>query len=1538
MRTPQCEQIRDDIAALLEGDLPEALREHLVDCDECRDLRHEARRIAEHVAHAGADFVATPEFEARLLAAIDAHDVSEAGARTTQPTGTPIAASFRLPDSSPTVASAESASTGSAAFAASSTSPKSSPIAATRAMERPPTPLSPSPVIDARARFARRRAMFIAVGALAAAAASVPFFLHNTRPTHSASSTTTSPTVAARNPWHGTLATVASAGGGGATSVQMRIASATEFQPLARGAEIPAGAEVRTDGRTRARIDLADGSQLVLDRSTNLTFDLALPRAATLAQGAVVADVAHLDDVPNARVALPNGGVTVVGTKFLLTASDGRSTVRVTRGLVRLADQGGHEVEVKIGEEGVLAGGAPEVSPAVDLANAVAWSELNGEVRTDPEAPIVGLGELRARRPGQTNEQAQAVALRRHSVRVRIAGNMARTEVEETFRNDTANQLEGIYRFPLPPEAQIERLALDVNGQMEDGAFVDRARASAIWRGVIRNAVHPMQQAQETQELVWVPGPWHDPALLEWQRGGRFELRIFPIPAHGERRVAISYTQLIEASGGVRRYVYPLAHDANGSTRVDTFDVDLQLVGNDTAAGVRTRGYALAPDAANAPAGATRMTFSQTAFVPAGDMVVEYALPDRNQQLTSWAYQPTAASPAVVVAATPTVGTAAAPTRATAPAAIPAAPGAPAAPVVAPDPRAFVAIALRPQLPRWSESRARDYAIIVDASRSMVGERLARAGRLARAMITEMDPRDRAVVLACDTSCREMPGGLQNASAAVAQAAQTFLGTEEAAGASDLVAQIREASRRVTVDPARDGRIVYLGDGLGTAGYRRADMVAAEVSEIVPTGRATVTAVALGSDADTQVLGAMARAGGGAIVPYVPGEALTVAAMGVLEATYGVTLRDPVLTLPSGLSDLAPARLPTMRSGSETIVVARMATPEVTGEAVLRGTVAGEPFEARFPVTIRSTTSAGNAFVPRLYAATRIADLESHDGDRARDEIVQLSQSYRVASRYTSLLVLESDAMYRAFGVRRNEAGGGEWTGEATSDATVAGTIGAREQQVLTAALGANDPNLGGAFSQLAANGPAEERNRRANAPSADRAAAGRGDSEGDSDTADVGRGDDDTIGTGGAVTGTTTSMNSGSAGMPMGHASAARMATGGTMSSSVAALEPSAITARSERAPAPTTPAQQPAATPTPMAGGLARGRAGASSAPAGMEMAVDDIRGMRRPGPGRGFGGGGQWMRRVWVRHAAIAAMSPGASSEHSRVDAARLALLASPDSRNRHDALYRALSIAGQFDEAADVATRWSSRDALDADAIVRLSDMAARRGDQVRAIRLLGGTVDVRPDDVNYLRRMIGLHDRAAETAIACVYRVALAQSRPADEAALIDAVRCERAQGRTASAGRILAAIADATVRQRVDTASATVAPMTATVVRGDVTAEATWDTATDLDVAVIDPRGQRVSWMGGRQNVTARGAHDVRSEAVGLGRAGTGEYVIEVSRAQGSDMRTVRGRVEISSIGEHRSMSFTLPPGTNTVRVGSVSITREAQMVPVNNW
>jgi ferric-dicitrate binding protein FerR (iron transport regulator) len=733
---PECLHIRENLDALADETLSDAMREHVAQCDECRDLRHELREATRALAAAGGDYKHPEGFAERVMAAAE----QKLSVIESAPAEAPKRALFEK--KSPLFAKPE----GESAEAAPATKRAEAPVKAPEA----PRAGEEKPAEGGKVVQLRRSNVgpLLALVGVAAMAAMVPVGIKRLRASRGDAVNGETPVARSGAGWTGRIALVSRASADRNGGVEVRAPGASAFVTVAQGAAIAAGSELRTDGRTRVRVDLQDGTQFVLDRSTTLKLDTVGPRVATLTTGALVADVAHLESAPSAKITMPTGSVTVLGTRFVLTASDDRSTVRVTRGAVRVEGQSGSATEVKTGMEGVLArNAAPTVSPAINLASSVSWSELGSQsAPVEPDAPVQGLGELRARRPGQTNEQDHAVSLASHRVKVRIVGNLARTEIEEVFRNDTGNELEGIYRFPLPPEAQIERLALDVNGVMEQGAFVDKQRAAAIWRGVIRNAVRPIQQRTETEDLVWVPGPWRDPALLEWQRGGRFELRIFPIPARGQRRVSIAYTQTIApGAGGVRRYVYPLAHDANGSTRVEQFDVDVQVMGHDESAGVRARGYTLSPTV-DSPAlpGRTRLGFSQGAFVPAGDLVVEYAMPNRDAVATAWAFKPQAQPVSVTTAGTATAGTAPNP--------------APIAPV---DDASYVALALRPTLPRWSESHPRDYSIVVDTSRSMVGERIARASRLARAMVSEMDPRDRVTVLACDISCRELPGGMR---------------------------------------------------------------------------------------------------------------------------------------------------------------------------------------------------------------------------------------------------------------------------------------------------------------------------------------------------------------------------------------------------------------------------------------------------------------------------------------------------------------------------------------------------------------------------------------------------------------------------------------------------------------------------------------------------------------------------------------------------------------------------------------------------------
>ncbi|MBX3218308.1 MAG: FecR domain-containing protein, partial [Labilithrix sp.] len=961
MSAARCNGFSADVVGLLEGTADEALREHVATCDACRDAAHGIERIAARIAKAGDDFAVTPPLVERLAEL----------ARDADP-------------------GRDSAKVAASNAGASSDGDR---ISATRLRAEDAARGAP----EGRAPRRSRRALWLLLAACASVGVSAVVGLK-------LADHQRSPGVVAARAWHGKVAKVARSGADAAAEPGLSVVTPAGRTPLVEGAEIKAGMRLATDGRTRARLSLDDGSALVLDRATEIAVEDA-PRTIAVAEGAVLADVAHVDGAPWAMVKTPNGDVKVLGTKLAVTALADRTNVEVLRGEVEvIAGEGSQRVSA--GQEGVVGkDGKIDVAPANDLAQRAAFGEqLLATHNEDAEAPASGLGELRAKRPGRADEKDRAVRLQRHAVKVRIAGNVARTEIDETFGNDTDDELEGIYRFPLPPGAQIERLALEVDGELLDGEFIDKAKASAIWRGAIQNAAPKAPKPRE--EIVWVPGPWHDPALLEWQRGGRFELRIFPIPKRGSRRVVIAYTETVAPVSGVRRYVYPLPQGSSSQIAIDQFSVDAQVLGHETGVPVRVRGYELEK---KDEGGAVRLSGAMSAFTPSGDLAIEYGLDDKKTDATVWAYRAEGAS-----------GAAAETTKPSAKAKEPD--------LVGGDP--FVAIALRPKLPRWSESKPRDQVIVVDAGRTMYGERFARARRLAVQMTQEMDRRDRVTVIACDVSCKALPGGFVAPGAPSAHDVDAFLDGVTPDGASDLVGAVRAASKVAGHDEGRDLRVALLSDGVATAGYRSAARVAAEVADAALEARSLVVAVPIGADADVNLLADVARGGGGVVVPYQPGQRLEATAIEVLNATYGTTLRDVEVILPEGLRDRAPASVAPLRAGAETIVTARMTSDAVKGDVVVRGKIGGDPFEAKYPIDVRATTDAGNAFVPRLFAAARIADREREPGDAARAELVALSRRFAVPSRATSLLVLESDAMFKAFGIER-AAHGPQWTGEA---------------------------------------------------------------------------------------------------------------------------------------------------------------------------------------------------------------------------------------------------------------------------------------------------------------------------------------------------------------------------------------------------------------------------------------------------------------------------------------------------------------------------
>ncbi len=1435
MSDTTCLRFHEDIVGLLEGTAADALKEHVASCDLCRDARHDLESVLRRVARAGEDLAFTSALADRLATIAD-----EAAAEAEKLT----AFSERISETR------MRESNGPAALAQppSLSSPSGSAPATPRAAVPPPM------AVASAMKPRSKKAMWLLLAACASVGVStvVGFKLADRQ---------RSPELAATRAWHGKVAQVARSGADKTGGLSVTTPSGkTE---LGDGAEIKAGMHLSTDGRTRARLEFDDGSFVVLDRATELTMESA-PRTITVDDGAIIADVAHLEGAPAAWVNTPSGRIHVLGTKLAVTAAPDRTNVEVLRGEVEVTSAAGNPQHVSAGQEGVVTrDGRIDVAPANDLAQRVAFGEqLIATHNEDTEAPASGLGELRARRPGRTDEKDHAVHLAKHAVKVRIAGNVARTEIDEVFSNDTDDELEGIYRFPLPHGAQIERLALEVDGKLVDGEFIDKAKAAAIWRGAIQHAAP--QQPRPKEELVWVPGPWHDPALLEWARGGRFELKIFPIPKKGSRRVIIAYTETVAPVSGVRRYTYPLPQGSSSKLTIDEFKVDAQVLGHDVKTGVRARGYELER---KTEGGAERLTAAMSAFTPSGDLAIEYGLDDRASDATVWAY----AAPSVISSTGAEI----------APAAAKAKTGPDAkkeADTIGNDP--FVAVALRPKLPKWADTKPRDQVIVLDSGRAMFGERFARAKRLAVQITQEMDRRDRVTVLACDVTCKALPGGFAAPGAPAAHDVDAFLATHTPDGASDLVGAVRAAASVAGHDKARDLRVVVLSDGVATAGYRSNGRIATEVGEAMNEARAEVVTVPIGADADVALLGEIARGGGGVVVPYQPGQRLEATALEILNATYGTTLRDVEVILPPGLRDVAPASLAPLRAGSETIVTARLSGDSVKGDIILRGKVGGDPFEAKYPIDVRATSEAGNAFVPRLYAAARIADRERDATDTQKSELIALSRRFAMPSRFTSLLVLESEAMFKAFGIERAEHAA-QWTGEAVATGAVVATLALGRSAGHAATRGDLDKSDPFGADDLSASSLMDSKKDSA-AESGGLGLSGNG------------------LGGGGVGSG----FGGGASAGPM--APATRPA-------------PAATSTPEQQAERRAAPGKPKAAMP---ADGAPADRMGWDEGSASI--------GRRR--------GGGQFMRKVFVRRAAISS-DPTPAVTADKIAAARNAVQAAPDERGKHKELAKLLALGGQLDELGETLEKWSTRDPLDADVIVGRADLAARRGDREGSLRILGGALAASAmgrDEAFVLATTIARSYERLGRYEACSFSVTAAEIRPTDTDAMARAVACERRLGRGKSADRWLDTMKEPQ-RLAVSNAAAKVDPAKKEITNGDVVVSATWDGGADLDVVLLDPAGRRAGVATRMKGARIEGAMSRDHETLALATNESGSFVVEMVRAGGESGRDVpvSGKLSIRAFGQSQTVPFTLTGAR--IQVGRVDTHWETQLVPVDN-
>ncbi|WP_349600253.1 FecR family protein [Azospirillum argentinense] len=132
-------------------------------------------------------------------------------------------------------------------------------------------------------------------------------------------------------------------------------------------------ADHRTATGVQERLQLADGSRVLMDTGTALATDVeGGERRTRLLRGAAFFEVTP-DPARPFRVAAGPAVVTVVGTAFAVRYLDDRVTVTVRHGTVDVARSGGPAVRLRAGEEVVVTASGVGAEHPADLSAALGW-------------------------------------------------------------------------------------------------------------------------------------------------------------------------------------------------------------------------------------------------------------------------------------------------------------------------------------------------------------------------------------------------------------------------------------------------------------------------------------------------------------------------------------------------------------------------------------------------------------------------------------------------------------------------------------------------------------------------------------------------------------------------------------------------------------------------------------------------------------------------------------------------------------------------------------------------------------------------------------------------------------------------------------------------------------------------------------------------------------------------------------------------------------------------------------------------------------
>ena len=553
-----------------------------------------------------------------------------------------------------------------------------------------------------------------------------------------------------------------------------------------------------------------------------------------------------------------------------------------------------------------------------------------------------------------TDASMGPLGIKYQRVSAEIIDGAAVTKVEQVFVNSSNRQLEAHYVFPLPKGAALQEFYLWINGKRTKGEMLEKQKATDIYEGIVRRL--------------------QDPGLLEYVDTDAFRARVFPVPANGEQKIELTFSQVLDFNAGLYQYHYPLGAGTRGAPKLTVrqdFTFSANIKSKVPLRSIYSPTHKLGVSRKGENEAVTGLELGAGADI-SKDLDLFFTVSDKSIGLTFMSHRPDPEQPGF-----------------------------------------FMALISPKTDVKAEDVVAKRVTFVIDTSGSMMGDRMKLARDSLKYCVQKVNPKDEFNVVRFSTDVESLFEKPQPATEANIKKAIDFVSQLEAIGGT----AIDEAMVRALKDGANRGdrphMVMFITDGHPTVG--ETDEAAISKNAKAANQGSRVFTFGVGDDLNARLLDRMAEEGGGTADFARDGRDFELKIGGFYDKVANPVLSDLALDLSAfGAYDVYPKRLGDLFKGAQLVVMGRYRTPK-DGVVMLTGSFNGKKqvFEYRGEATKESKQYD---FVPRLWAIRKVGYLLEEirlrgEKPELKEEIVALGKKYGIVTPYTSYLVVEDTPM-----------------------------------------------------------------------------------------------------------------------------------------------------------------------------------------------------------------------------------------------------------------------------------------------------------------------------------------------------------------------------------------------------------------------------------------------------------------------------------------------------------------------------------------------